>query len=110
MLTQLVQSRHPSGDRSDSGDGRHEAGRYLGGSAEFGMANAAMAQIGQFYRLPLYNSAGMTDAKIPDIQAGFEKGIGAVLAALAGSNYIHHAAGMLENMSSVARRAICDRQ
>jgi trimethylamine--corrinoid protein Co-methyltransferase len=52
--------------------------------------------------LPLYNSAGMTDSKIPDIQAGFEKGMSLVLAALAGSNYIHHAAGMLENMNSVA--------
>jgi trimethylamine--corrinoid protein Co-methyltransferase len=79
-----------------------KSGRYLGGSAEFGLTNAAMAQIAQFYRLPIYNSAGMTDAKWPDIQAGFEKGMSAVLAALAGSNFIHHAAGMLENMSIVA--------
>ena len=56
----------------------------------------------RFYRLPIYNSAGMTDAKIPDIQAGFEKAMSAVLAALAGSNFIHHAAGMLENMNTVA--------
>ena len=79
-----------------------KTGRYLGGSAEFGLANAAMAQMAQFYRLPIYNSAGMTDAKIPDIQAGFEKAMSAVLAALSGSNFIHHAAGMLENMNTVA--------
>jgi trimethylamine--corrinoid protein Co-methyltransferase len=79
-----------------------KTGRYLGGAAEFGLTNAAMAQMAQFYRLPIYNSAGMTDAKIPDIQAGFEKGMSAVLAALAGSNFIHHAAGMLENMNAVA--------
>jgi len=79
-----------------------KSGRYLGGSAEFGLANAAMAQMAQFYRLPLYNSAGMTDAKVPDIQAGFEKATSVVLAALAGSNFIHHAAGMLENMNVVA--------
>ncbi|MBN1178994.1 MAG: trimethylamine methyltransferase family protein [Anaerolineae bacterium] len=77
-------------------------GRYLGGTAEFGITNAAMAQMAQFYRLPIYNSAGMTDAKTPDIQAGFEKAMSAVLAALAGSNFIHHAAGMLENMNVVA--------
>jgi trimethylamine--corrinoid protein Co-methyltransferase len=76
--------------------------RYLAGAPEFGLTNAAMAQMAQFYRLPIYNSAGMTDAKIPDVQAGFEKGMSAVLAALAGSNFIHHAAGMLENMSVVA--------
>jgi len=79
-----------------------KTGRYLAGAAEFGLANAAMAQMGQYYCLPVYNSAGMTDSKIPDIQAGFEKGMSAVLAALAGSNYVHHAAGMLENMSAVA--------
>ena len=79
-----------------------QTGRYLGGAAEFGLANAAMAQMAQFYRLPIYNSAGMTDAKIPDVQAGFEKAMSAVLAALAGSNFIHHAAGMLENMNTVA--------
>ncbi len=79
-----------------------KTGRYLGGAAEFGLANGAMAQIAQFYGLPIYNSAGMTDAKLPDVQAGFEKGISAVLAALAGSNFIHHAAGMLENMNTVA--------
>jgi trimethylamine--corrinoid protein Co-methyltransferase len=78
------------------------AQRYLGGAAEFGLTNAAMAQMAQFYHLPIYNSAGMTDAKIPDIQAGFEKAMSAVLAALAGSNFIHHAAGMLENMNAVA--------
>jgi trimethylamine--corrinoid protein Co-methyltransferase len=76
--------------------------RYLAGAAEFGLTNAAMAQMAQFYRLPIYNSAGMTDAKVPDVQAGFEKGMSAVLTALAGSNFIHHAAGMLENMSVVA--------
>lgn len=79
-----------------------KTGRYLAGAAEFGLTNAAMAQMAQFYRLPIYNSAGMTDAKIPDVQAGFEKGMSAVLTVLAGSNFIHHAAGMLENMSTVA--------
>ncbi len=79
-----------------------KTGRYLAGAAEFGLANAAMAQMGQYYHLPVYNSAGMTDSKTPDIQAGFEKAMSAVLTALAGSNFVHHAAGMLENMNTVA--------
>jgi trimethylamine--corrinoid protein Co-methyltransferase len=79
-------------------------GRYLSGVAEFGLANAAMAQIAQFYGLPIYNSAGMTDASTPDIQAGFEKAMSVVLVALAGSNFIHHAAGMLDGMNAVAPR------
>jgi trimethylamine--corrinoid protein Co-methyltransferase len=101
-LTQLVRKGTPVIIGPIPGTADMRSGRYLGGSAEFGLANAAMAQIAQFYRLPMYNSAGMTDSKIPDIQAGFEKGISVILAALAGSNYIHHAAGMLENMNSVA--------
>jgi len=79
-----------------------QSGRYLAGAAEFGLTNAAMAQMAQFYRLPIYNSAGMTDAKTADVQAGFEKAMSAVLTVLAGSNFIHHAAGMLENMNMVA--------
>jgi trimethylamine--corrinoid protein Co-methyltransferase len=79
-----------------------KTGRYLAGAAEFGLANAAMAQMAQYYHLPIYNSAGMTDSKIPDIQAGFEKAMSVVLTALAGSNFVHHAAGMLENMNTVA--------
>jgi trimethylamine--corrinoid protein Co-methyltransferase len=77
-------------------------GNFVGGSAEFALMNAAVAQLGQFYNLPVYNSSGLTDSKVPDIQAGYEKGITGLTAALAGSNYIHHAAGFLESMLTVA--------
>ncbi len=77
-------------------------GSYVGGGVEFGMLNAAVAQLAQFYELPLYNSAGLTDSKIPDIQAGYEKAFSVLQAALAGANFIHHAAGMLESMRAVA--------
>lgn len=102
VLAQLVQQGAPLliGPIPATADMR--TGRYLAGAAEFGLTNAAMAQMAQFYRLPIYNSAGMTDAKLPDVQAGFEKATSVVLAALAGSNFIHHAAGMLENMNMVA--------
>ncbi|MCE7990034.1 MAG: methyltransferase [Caldilinea sp. CFX5] len=77
-------------------------GSFSGGAAEFALMNAAAAQLGQFYGLPVYNSSHLTDAKIPDIQAGYEKGITGTMAALAGSNYIHHAAGFLESLLTVA--------
>ena len=78
------------------------SGSFVGGAAEFAMMNAAAAQLGQFYNLPVYNSSGLTDSKIPDVQAGYEKGITSLAAALAGSNYIHHSAGFLESMLTVA--------
>jgi trimethylamine--corrinoid protein Co-methyltransferase len=77
-------------------------GNFVGGASEFAMMNAAAAQLGQFYNLPVYNSSGLADSKIPDIQAGYEKGITGLAAALAGANYIHHSAGFLESMLTVA--------
>lgn len=77
-------------------------GNFTGGSMEFGLMNAAAAQLGQFYNLPVYNSSGLTDSKVPDAQAGYEKGITGLAAALAGSNFIHHSAGFLESMLTVA--------
>ena len=53
-------------------------------------------------RVPNYNSSGLSDSKIPDSQAGWEKAATTLLAAMGGSNYIHHAAGMLESMLTVA--------
>jgi trimethylamine--corrinoid protein Co-methyltransferase len=77
-------------------------GGYVGGAPEFALMQAAVAQLGRFYNLPVYNSAGITDSKIPDIQAGYEKGISNMAAVLAGANYIHHAAGILESTLAVA--------
>jgi len=75
---------------------------YIGGGIEFGLMNAAISQMAQYIQVPNYNSAGLTDSKIPDIQAGYEKAYSICLCVLAGSNYIHHAAGMLESMRAVA--------
>jgi len=58
-------------------------GNFVGGATEFALMNAAAAQLGQFYNLPVYNSSGLTDSKVPDIQSGYEKGITSLAAALA---------------------------
>jgi trimethylamine--corrinoid protein Co-methyltransferase len=52
--------------------------------------------------VPNYNSCGISDSKVPDIQAGWEKALSTLLVAMGGSNYVHHAAGMLESMLTVA--------
>lgn len=49
----------------------------------------------QYWKLPYYATAGMSDSKIPDAQAGYEKALTALTTALAGANYIHDAAGLL---------------
>lgn len=101
-LTQLTQPGCPVviGPIPATADMR--TGKYLGGSIELGMSNAAITQMAHYYQLPIYNSAGMTDAKTPGIQAGIEKTQSVIQVALAGANFIHHAAGMLEDMSTIA--------
>ena len=101
-LTQLVQPGCPVliGPIPATADLR--SGKYLGGSVELGLCNAAITQLAHFYQVPIYNSAGMTEAKIPDIQAGMEKAQSVIQVTLAGANFIHHAAGMLEDMSTIA--------
>lgn len=77
-------------------------GRFSGGSPEFALMNAAAAQIAHYLGLPVYNSAALTDSKTPDIQAGYERGLSSATAALAGANFIHHSAGFLEALMTVA--------
>lgn len=75
---------------------------YAGGAIETALMNAGAAQMAHYLGLPIYSEAGLTDSKLPDIQAGYEKMANILLVALAGGNYIHHAAGMLESMRTVA--------
>ena len=84
-------------------------GGYLGGAVEFGMMQAAAAQLAHYYRVPIYGSGGMSDSKLPDAQAGYEKMATLLLAAMGGCNYIHHAIGMVTNMSAVSpEQAVID--
>jgi trimethylamine--corrinoid protein Co-methyltransferase len=80
-------------------------GAMSGGSAEQGVLMAACAQMAQFYRIPCAVSAGMTDAKLPDFQAGYEKGITELLSALAGANLIYEAAGMYGSLLAASKES-----
>lgn len=77
-------------------------GNMIGGCAELALMNAAAAQMAHFYGMPIYNSCGITESKVPDVQAGFEKGLTTAVTALAGAQFNHHAAGMLESLLAVA--------
>ena len=70
--------------------------KYIAGSVEMGLLNAAGAQMAQFYKLPYYATGGMTDSKTLDSQSGYESAITNLLCALAGSNFIHDGAGLME--------------
>lgn len=70
--------------------------KYITGSVEMGLLNAAGAQMAQFYKLPFYATAGMSDSNVIDAQSGYESSITSTLCALAGANFIHDAAGLME--------------
>lgn len=70
-------------------------GAMTGGSGESAVANAAAAQLLGELSLPSTVSAGMTDSKIEDAQAGYEKGYSVALAAQAGADMINLSVGML---------------
>jgi trimethylamine--corrinoid protein Co-methyltransferase len=96
MLTQIVNPGTPVifGSVATNTDLRNL--NYLAGSVEMGLLNAAGAQMAQFYHLPFYATGGMTDSKVLDAQSGYESAISNLLCALAGANFIHDAAGMME--------------
>jgi len=71
------------------------------GAMETMMIDCAYAQLGKRLRLPTHAYMALSDAKTNDAQAGFETGIGAVLAALAGINVIS-GPGMLDYESTIS--------
>ena len=73
-------------------------GSFSGGGGEEAVLNAASAQITNFYDLPNSVAAGMTDSKVPDNQAGYEKGMTNLLAGLAGANLVYESAGMTASL------------
>jgi trimethylamine--corrinoid protein Co-methyltransferase len=73
-------------------------GSFTGGSGEEAVLNAASAQLTNFYDLPSGVAAGMSDSKLPDNQAGYEKGVSTALAGLAGANLVFESAGMLGSL------------
>ena len=69
-------------------------GAMSGGSGEQALLMAACAQMGHFYDLTVGVASGMTDAKLPDAQSGYEKGYNHALVGNAGANLIYESAGM----------------
>ena len=69
-------------------------GAMSGGSGEQALLMAACAQMAHYYDLTGGVCAGMTDSKVADAQAGYEKGYNYALVGNAGANLIYEAAGM----------------
>ena len=70
------------------------SGAMSGGSGEQALLTAGCAQMHHFYGLPGGAAAGIADAKMPDMQAGWEQATSNVMAGLSGLNMVYEAVGM----------------
>lgn len=81
-------------------------GAMTGGGGEQAVAAAAAAQLMNHLGLPHAVSAGMTDAKVADVQAGYEKGYTVALAAQAGADMVQLSVGMLASIMVASPEAM----
>ncbi len=73
-------------------------GAFSGGGPEQALLGAASSQMSKFYGIPGGVGASMSDSKVPDAQAGFEKALTSTLAALGGGGFVYESAGMLGSL------------
>jgi trimethylamine--corrinoid protein Co-methyltransferase len=66
------------------------------GAPELVLISAAMTDVAKGLRLPMFSTAGCSDAKVLDQQAAIEAAMSIILAALSGANLIHDV-GYLES-------------
>lgn len=73
-------------------------GSFSGSGGEISVLNAAAAQVSRYLGLPGGVSASMTDSKVPDAQAGYEKATSLLATGLSGANMVYEAAGMYASL------------
>jgi len=95
VLAQLIKKGMPCTYGSTSTILDLRFGTSAIGSPEYGMINASLSKMAQYYRLPGWVGGGATDSKEPDIQSGYEFTLSATLSALSGGNIIF-GSGVLE--------------
>ncbi len=77
--------------------GDMRTGAYSAGAVETGIMAMAIVQMARFYGVPCGSYLGLTNAKIGDAQAGYEKAMSPTLAAAAGIDFIV-IGGLLEGL------------
>jgi len=63
---------------------------YSLGAPELSFLAMAVTELGHYYKLPVYGTAGCTDADIIDAQAAAEATYSILLSALSGADFIHN--------------------
>jgi trimethylamine--corrinoid protein Co-methyltransferase len=77
-------------------------GQFITGGIEYALVNAGATQMAHFYHMPIWATAGRTDSKIPDAQAGYEHALTIPYVALSGANHVSCGAGFLDFVLTVS--------
>jgi len=79
------------------------------GCPEYRLALSACADLYHHYRIPMWGTAGVTDANCLDQQAGMEWGVSLTINAMAGANLIHDIGYMGQGLiGNPAALVMCD--
>ena len=97
VLAQLVNPGTPCIFSIASGIMDMANGAYAGAAPEATLIHAATAQVAHRFGLPYQGGTGI-EAKLPDAQAGYERALQVLTNMLAGTNFVHLAYGMMEQM------------
>lgn len=79
-----------------------KSGQFITGGIEYALISAGAAQMAQFYRMPVWATAGRTDAKLPDAQAAYEHALTVPYVVQAGANHVSCGAGFLDFVMTVS--------
>jgi len=77
-------------------------GQFITGGVEYALISAGATQMAQFYKMPVWATAGRTDAKIPDAQAAYEHALTVPYVVQAGANHVSCGAGFLDFVMTVS--------
>jgi trimethylamine--corrinoid protein Co-methyltransferase len=102
VLTQLVREGTPVVYASGSSSADMRTGALAVGAPEMAIHNVMAAQMARYYGIPSRAVGALTDAKLPDAQAGYESMLNLSMAQNCGVNIILHAAGALETINCVS--------
>jgi trimethylamine--corrinoid protein Co-methyltransferase len=97
VLTQLVREGAPVVFAGSSSCAAMRYGTLSIGAPEMAVNTAATAQMARFYDIPSRGGGALSDAKLPDAQAGFEAMMSQLMATLSGVHFVLHSAGILES-------------
>ena len=99
-LTQLIREGSPVLYGSVPVRARLDDLHDMYGCPEFNQYNIDCVQLARSYKIPCYSTAGVGDAKVPGMQAAFEKLFTHLYMTMSGAQYIHYAFGLLDRTNS----------